>query len=63
MNNLVTTFAAADRNKQALSIVVGWVEAYRADTHRWGMMGIAAAQPILHSNKKRTFDNHSKPGD
>ena len=48
MNTLVATFAAANRNKQALSVVVGWVEAYRADTHRWEIMGIAAAQLILH---------------
>lgn len=63
MNNLVATFAAADRNKQALSIVVGWVEAYRADTHHWETMGIAATQPILHWNHKRTFDNNSTERD
>ena len=32
--------------------IVGWVEARSADTHRWGMMGIADAQPILRRNRK-----------
>ena len=41
MNYPAASCGVSDRSKQDLSVIVGWVEARSADTHRWGMMGIA----------------------
>ena len=61
MKNPAAISGVSDRSKQDLSVIVGWVEAWSADTHRPGMMGIADAQPILRRNRNVATCAESNP--
>ena len=61
LNYPAASCGVSDRSKQDLSVIVGWVEARSVDTHRWGMMGIADAQPILRWNRNAASCGESNP--
>ena len=47
MNYPAASCGVSDRSNQDFRVIVWWVEARCAETHRWGMMGIANAQLIV----------------